>query len=205
MRSPTPRRPLSARLLAALLVGGALGACGITADDAPRDIAQEQLPDTATTTLDVGEEGQTRSVELYFTRFDGSGDMLTTVDRAVPTGGESGLPTPATVLDALLGGPTEAELDSGVVSKIPPETALASQPELRNGILTVDLDDGINGVQGDGARLAFGQMVCTAGNVAGVEGVVFAIEGQPVSAFAGDGETSSAPLTCEAYDNLGGG
>ncbi len=129
--------------------------------------------------------------------------MLTTVELEVPTGGESGLPTPATVLDALLSGvPTDEAIDPGVVTKIPPDTALASQPDLLNGILTVDLDSGISGVQGDGARLAFGQMVCTVDALDGVEGVVFEIEGDPVNPLVGDGETSSAPLTCDEYDNL---
>ena len=182
---------------------GVAGGCGIPADDEPRDITQEQLPGSSTTTLEVGEDGQTRAVELYFTRFDGSRDVLTTVELEVPTGGESGLPTPATVLDALLSGvPTDEAIDPGVVTKIPPDTALASQPDLLNGILTVDLDSGISGVQGDGARLAFGQMVCTVDALDGVEGVVFEIEGDPVNPLVGDGETSSAPLTCDEYDNL---
>ena len=57
-------------------------------------------------------------------------------------------------------------------------------------------------MQGDGARLAFGQMVCTVDALDGVEGVVFEIEGDPVNPLVGDGETSSAPLTCDEYDNL---
>jgi hypothetical protein len=31
---------------------------------------------------------------------------------------------------------------------------------------------------------------------------VFEIEGDPVYPLVGDGETSSAPLTCASYDNL---
>jgi len=197
-RSRRARARLGA--LAAVLIAGLVGACGIPADDEPRDISQEQLPGPATT-LDVGDEGQTRSVELYFTRFDGSRDVLTTVEREVPTGGESGQPTPATVLDALLSG-VPADADPAVVTKIPSDTALASQPELLGGVLTVDLDNGISSVQGDGARLAFGQMVCTADLLDGVDGVVFEIEGGPVQTPVGDGETSSAPLTCASYDNL---
>ena len=202
-RSPTRGRHARSAALAAVLVAGLVGACGIPADDEPREITQEELPGTATTALEVGEEGQTRSVELYFTHFNGDRDVLTTVEREVPTGGESGRPTPATVLDALLSGvPTDGEVDADVVTKIPADTALASQPELLNGILTVDLDSGIRSVQGDGARLAFGQMVCTVDALEGVEGVVFEIEGDPVNPLVGDGETSSAPLTCDAYDNL---
>lgn len=212
MTGPGPRRlpgrrpgVLAAALGAAVLASAALGGCGIPADSEPRAITEEQIPDTTTTTVDV-EEVQTRSVDLYFTRFDGSRDVLTTVEHEVPTGGESGRPTPATVLEALLSGvPTDATSDPAVVTKIPADTSLASQPELNGGILTVDLDDGIRGVQGDGARLAFGQLVCTVDALDGVDGVVFEIEGDPVPPLTGDGETSSAPLTCSSYDNLLGG
>ena len=203
MTRPRSRRVPAAVLGAAALGTCALGACGIPADSEPRAITEEQIPDTTTTTPDVGEEGQTRLVELYFTRFDGNRDVLTTVEHEVPTGGESGRPTPATVLEALLSGvPNDDAADPAIVTKIPDDTSLASQPELNGGILTVDLDNGISGVQGDGARLAFGQMVCTVDALEGVEGVVFEIEGDPVNPLVGDGETSSAPLTCDAYDNL---
>jgi spore germination protein GerM len=206
-RPPARRRGVHAAVLGAAALGTAvLGACGIPADSEPRAITEEQIPDTTTTTPDVGEEGQTRLVELYFTRFDGSRDVLTTVEHEVPTGGESGRPTPATVLEALLSGvPTDDAADPTIVTKIPDDTSLASQPELNGGTLTVDLDDGIRGVQGNGARLAFGQMVCTVNLLDGVEGVVFEIEGDPVFPPMGDGETSSAPLTCASYDNLLGG
>jgi spore germination protein GerM len=193
----------AAVLGAAVLGAGVLGACGIPADSEPRAITEDQIPDATTTIPDVGDEGQTRSVELYFTRFDGSRDVLTTVQHEVPTGGESGRPTPATVLEALLSGVSADDAsDPAVVTKIPADTSLASQPELNGGILTVDLNNGIRGVQGDGARLAFGQMVCTVDLLTGVEGVVFEIEGDPVYPPIGDGETSSAPLTCASYDNL---
>ena len=88
---------------------------------------------------------------------------------------------------------------------IPADTALAAQPELQAGILSVDLDSGMSGIQGDGARLAYGQIVCTADALEGVEGVLFTIEGEPVQPPNGQGETGSAPLTCAAYDELRGG
>jgi spore germination protein GerM len=204
-RRPVRRRPRTpiAVLGAALLGGAVLGGCGIPADSEPRAITEEQIPDATSTTLDVGDEDQTLSVDLYFTRFDGNRDVLTTIEHEVPTGGESGRPTPATVLEALLGGvPADDTSDPAVVTKIPADTSLASQPELNSGIVTVDLDNGIRGVQGDGARLAFGQMVCTVDALDGVDGVVFEIEGDPVYPLMGDGETSSAPLTCASYDNL---
>jgi spore germination protein GerM len=109
------------------------------------------------------------------------------------------------VLDRLLAGvPAEADAE-GIVTRIPADTALAAQPELQAGILSVDLDSGMSGIQGDGARLAYGQIVCTADALEGVEGVLFTIEGEPVQPPNGQGETGSAPLTCAAYDELRGG
>jgi spore germination protein GerM len=48
-------------------------------------------------------------------------------------------------------------------------------------------------------------MVCTAEALDGVERVVFRVEGEPVQPLDGNGEVSSAPLTCASYDNLRGG
>ncbi len=185
-----------------LLVGGA-AACGIPADDTPRAISQEQVPDDLDSEGDIADDGQTLLADLYFTRFDGSRDNLVSVEREVPTGGSSSTPTPATVLEALLAGVQDDDPGAeDIVNKIPADTALVGQPDLVDGVLTVDLNSAISGVQGDGARLAYGQMVCTADALDEVRGVLFAIEGQPVQAPTGAGETSDAPLTCESYANL---
>jgi spore germination protein GerM len=185
-----------------LLVAGA-AACGIPADDGPRAISQEQAPDDLTGDDAVTDDGQTLLADLYFARFDGSRDNLVAVEREVPTGGSSSTPTPSTVLDVLLSGVQDDDEDaSNIVSKIPADTALASPPQLAGGVLTVDLNSAISGVQGDGARLAYGQMVCTADALDEVTSVLFSVEGEPVQAPNGEGETSSNPLTCDSYANL---
>jgi spore germination protein GerM len=186
----------------ALLLAGGTAACGIPADDAPRSITQEQ-PDDLVPEAPVTSDGQTLVVDLYFTRFDGSRDKIVPIEREVPTGGSSSRPTPATVLEALLEGATDADRqDHNVVSKIPDGTVLDGQPELDgDGVLTVDLTEAI-GVQADAARLAYGQMVCTADELDEVAGVRFTVDDQPVQAPTGDGATSGEPLTCESYTNL---
>jgi spore germination protein GerM len=198
-------RSRRARLVAAgALAAAVLGACGIPADDEPRAVSQEQLPSTTTTT--VVDESQTVAVDLYFVHSEEDRDVLTTVEREVPVRSESGQPTPATVLESLLGGVTAEERDeAAVVNRIPPDTALASPPVLSGGTLTVDLDRRISTVQGDGARLAYGQMVCTMDALDEVERVLFLVEGEAVQPPDGNGEVSSAPLTCASYDNLLGG
>ena len=129
------------------------------------------------------------AVDLYFVHSEDDRDVLTTVEREVPVRSESGQPTPATVLESLLGGVTAEERDeAAVVNRIPPDTALASQPVLSGGTLTVDLDRRISTVQGDGARLAYGQMVCTMDALDEVERVLFLVEGEAVQPPDGNGE-----------------
>ncbi len=186
-----------------VLLAGGLAACGIPADDGPRAISQDQAPDDLGGGADVSEDGQTLLATLYFAQFGGERDNLVTLEREVPTGGSSSTPTPATVLEALLAGvPDDGEETDTMVTRIPAGTALAGQPELVGGLLTVDLNAAIFGVQGDGARVAYGQMVCTADALEEVESVQFTVEGQAVQAPMGDGEASSTPLTCESYANL---
>lgn len=193
-------RALSAALATALaLVAG----CGIPADDEPRAVSREQVPDDLEEPSEGQTEGRTVTATLYFTRYDGNRDNLAGVDRQVPTSGAATAASPSTVLEALLGGPTTDEEADNLLTKIPADTALDGQPELGpGGTLTVRLNGAINRVQGDGARLAFGQMVCSVDPLPQVDDVLFAVEGEPFQAPNGEGETSSEPLTCESYANL---
>ena len=187
----------------AVLVGLAVAAsaCGIPADDGPRAITDDGAPDDLETEIEV-DGGQAAMVDLYFTRFDGERDTLVAVPREVPTAGSS-VPAPATVLDALFAGATPADTtDFGAATKIPDATALASQPELAGRVLTIDLNDASSRVQNEGALLAFGQMVCTAEALSGVDGVRFTREGERLDAPNGDGEATTRPLTCADYEAL---
>lgn len=188
-------------LTAAVL--GLAAACGIQADDGPRAITQDQRPDDLERDA-APTDGPTLQAEVYFTRFDGDRDNLVAVERGVQPGSSSSRPTPATVLEALLNGVDDADEGApNIVTKIPPDTELAGPPVLDDaGVLTVDLTAGISGVQGDGARLAYGQLVCTAAALDEVESVRFVVEEQPIQAPTGEGETSTSPLTCDSYTNL---
>lgn len=189
--------------MAAVVLLAATAACGIPADDRPRDLSDEQVPEAEGDGADITAEGQTLIAELYFSRFDGNRDMLVPVEREVLTVGSSSTPTPATVLEALLAGVQSSDKGAGdIVTKIPADTALSGQPDLVDGVLTVHLNPAISGVTGDGARLAYGQMVCTADALEEVEGVVFTVDGQPVNPPTGEGPTASRPLACDDYDNL---
>jgi len=186
---------------AAALAVALLGACGLPADDEPRAISQDQEP-SQDLTDDTG-EGQTGPAMLYLIRFDGTDNHLSPVELEVPVGSASA-PTPASALETLLGEtPDQALQADGYNTAIPANTRLTSPPILdEQGVLTIDINEPLYRVQAPGSSLAFGQIVCTADAFDEVRAVQFQLEGEVRPAPMGDGESSSQPLTCEAYRNL---
>lgn len=201
MTAPAPPRRRTRRTLAAtaaLLLGATVGACGIPADDDPRTISPENVPPEAETETPP-EEGATVVAAIWFTRSDGRRDLLTRTEQEVAATGSA--PSPATVLEALFEGPPSED----VGTSIPVGTAVGpGGAEQVGGLLTVDLNDAINDVLGERASSAYGQMVCTVDELPGVDGVEFSFEGETRPSPRGDGVTTNAPLTCDAYDNLRG-
>jgi spore germination protein GerM len=194
------------RLVALVLAAAAATAagCGITADDEPRAISQEQVPDGNGDSVDNTAGGATDNATLYFTRFDGDRTLIVPVEVPVPVEAATSTPDPANVLETLLiGRPEDLAAAEGLQTKIPPDTALASPPVLQaDGTLDVDLTTGIFATQADGARLAYGQIACTADALAGVEAVRFRVEGEPLQAPDGEGQSTELPVTCDSYANL---
>jgi spore germination protein GerM len=199
-RASRTRRLAAALVLAATTAAG----CGIPADDGPRAISQEQRPDRGGDSLDNAAGGATDMATLYFTRFDGDRTLIVPVEVPVPVDAATSTPDPANVLETLLIGRTEdSAAAEGLQTKIPPDTALASPPVLQpDGTLDVDLTSGVFDTQADGARLAYGQIACTADALAGVEAVRFRVEGEPLRAPDGDGQSTELPVTCDSYANL---
>lgn len=195
----------AAALLAAALVAGAPVACGIDTDREPRVIPPDNVPaelrgaTTTSTTQPLDDESGV-AVRVWFVRsIDGQARLFEWVRR---------VPAPATdrnVLEALLDQPpTEAEReDEGLTTAIPESTTLASQPEREDrGVLVVDLSDAMFQVQSQELRIAYGQIVCTATAIDGVERVRFENEGSPIRALDGTGESAEGPVDCDDYDTL---
>jgi spore germination protein GerM len=199
-RASRPRRLVAALAVAAATAAG----CGIPADDEPRAISQEQLPDGDGDSVDNAADGATDNATVYFTRFDGDRTLIVPVEVPVPVEAATSTPDPATVLETLLiGRPEDLAAAEGLQTKIPPDTALASPPVLQpDGTLDVDLTSGIFATQADGARLAYGQIACTADALAGVEAVRFRVEGEALQAPDGEGQSTELPVTCDSYANL---
>ncbi len=202
-------RPVRAALAAALvvLVLGVAGGCGVRPDSKPRAISKEQIPSDAETGAASTAGAETQPARLYFTYFDGQSTELVPVEQPVPVGSASQTPVAATVLETLFEGPPDTKASGGTTLRtaIPPKTALRRQPRLdADGVLTVDLNDAILGVRADGARLAFGQTVCTSDALAGVDSVQIEVQGKPFPVPMGNGEASSEPVSCPSYRNLVG-
>jgi hypothetical protein len=152
--------------LAAAVLAATAAACGIPADDDPRAISQEGVPEEVQGDDGATSGGETAIANLYFSSFDGNSDRLVAVERDVPSTAGSSAPTPAIVLESLLDGvqpgeaPADTAADAPLATKIPDGTALREAELAGNGVLSVDLNAAISGVTTPGASLAYGQMVC---------------------------------------------
>lgn len=96
-------------------------------------------------------------------------------------------------MEALLAGPTEEEAAAGLTSAIPEGTRLLGV-SLTNGIATVNLTKEFESGGGSlsmGARLA--QVVYTVTQFPTVEGVLFALDGELVEVFGGEGLILDGP------------
>jgi spore germination protein GerM len=196
--APTRRLRRGLAVVTGLLLGATVGACGIPADDEPRAISPDNVPPEAENEAPP-EEGATVPAAIWFTRIDGTRELLTRTMHDVAATGSA--PSPVTVLETLFEGPPSDD----VATSIPAGTAVGpGGADLDQGLLTVDLNDAIDNIRGERAWFAYGQMVCTVSELPGVEGVQFSIEGVTRPSPQGDGVSTNTPLTCEAYDNLRG-
>jgi spore germination protein GerM len=186
----------------AVVMLGAVG-CGIPTDSGPRAIARENVPDDAVGTTTEATESQPTVIAPIYLVQSPEDPRLVAVDRRVPAGSPSTGPDPAAVLETLLRATANArERADGITNLIPPDTRLASQPELARGTLVVDLTTQIFNVEGENQRAAFGQIVCTADALEGVRGVRFQVEGKPTDAQVDSG-VKRGPVTCaDDYQRL---
>lgn len=197
------RRAVPAAVALALaLVLGALAGCGVSTDDQPQEISESNVPDAfedPTTTDGRATAQPGEEVEVFLLHDEGGEVRLVPRPRNVARS-----PTDAAVLEALLlEGPTEDERRESITTAIPRSTRLASPPErLPGGVLRVDLSAGFFEVAGDDLRNAYAQVVCTANYIEGVRAVEFAIEGERVGAFDGEGQSSNRPIRCDDYAAL---
>ena len=136
--------------------------------------------------------GPTTDVGLWFTR----GETLERVTRAVPRVPGIG----AEAVKALLAGPTDAESRAGIASAIPRQTRFLGLAIDAGGIAKVDLSRDFESGGGSlGLTLRLAQVTCTVNQFPTVKGVRFALAGELVSVFSGNGIVLDEPVTCDSY------
>jgi hypothetical protein len=181
------------KIIVVVVAGVLLSACGPggTTDAGP---VPQAAPTTAvtTTTLATAAPQPTTDVSVWLVR----GEALQPVTRAVPRVARIG----AEAVKALLAGPTTAEARSGLTSAIPAATRFNDLVIGSDGIAKVDLSrDFETGGGSLGLTLRLGQVTCTVGQFPTVKGVRFALAGELVSVFSGDGIVLDKPVTCDSY------
>jgi spore germination protein GerM len=185
-------------LAAAALAVVALGVvgCGIPTDDSPRAISRENVPDdVADDTTEPTASQSMVTADVYLVRSPDD-PRLVPVPRPVPSGSPAADPDPAAVLETLLTATANPqEQAEGITNLIPEDTRLESQPELTGGTLEVDLTSEIFDVEGENQRAAFGQIVCTANELAGVSSVRVLVDGEP-RGIPTDSGAEGGPVNC---------
>ena len=181
---------MSRRIAAlALLVVGALGACGVPDQDRairvdPADVPFGLLdPGTTTTVADA-----TRTAVVYLL----ADDRLVPVDRQVPSDA-----TLADLLELVVAGPTDQERSLGITTAVP-AGAVATAVEAR-GVATVELTEAFGDVRSEEQLLALAQLIYTLTERPGLGGVAFTLGGEEVSVPVPDGSAIVGPV---ARDDL---
>jgi spore germination protein GerM len=191
------RRGLRVVALAVVTLG--VVGCGIPTDDGPRAISRDNVPDDVVDdTTEATASQPTIAAPIYLIQSPDD-PRLVPVERRVPAGSPAAGPDPAAVLETLLRATANPqERADGITNLIPQDTRLASQPELARGTLVVDLTSEIFDVEGENQRAAFGQIVCTANALDGVDAVRFLVDGERRDVQRDSGATGG-PVTCADY------
>ena len=178
-----------------VLLALATAACGGrgTLDAGPAPTGPSTTASTvegATTTSTAA--AATTEVSVWLAR----GELLEPVTRSVPRVPRIG----AEAVKALLAGPTTAEARDGFTTAVPKETRFLDLVIDGDGIAKVDLSRDFESGGGTlGLTLRLAQVTCTVGQFPTVKGVRFALAGELVKVFSGNGIVLDKPVTCDSY------
>jgi spore germination protein GerM len=134
------------------------------------------------------------SVEVFLVRYDATGRTGTLVPMRRPAAsGGAGAPLEAALRD-LLAGPTAEERRRGIVSEIPPGTALRGV-SVRRGVATVDLTSAFASGGGSTSMQArVWQVVYTGTQFPAASEVQILLDGRRVESLGGEGVLIGEPL-----------
>lgn len=168
-----------------------LTACGISADESPRDIPPAQQQDLG---LGDSSAGETTGRARIYLLAPGDGNTLVAAARDVAE-------APDPLLRELLAGANAAELGQQYRTAIPSGTTLLST-RLQGTTLRVDLSAELLQLTGSDLVEALAQIVFTASEVPGVSRVVVLVEGAAQQWPSADGELQTQALTVYDYPGM---
>lgn len=174
-----------------------LGGCGIRAEDSPRAIGTE----LGRTSLPVDQADGTPAVEIATSVY-----LVTPAGRLRPTARQVRVsPRPSThlasVLDALIGGPSATEVDDGLRSAVPSTTEVRAVT-VDGDTAVVDLSEEFASIGGQRELLAVGQVVLTVTTFPGVRQVLLRLDGRPTALPRPDGSLVDGPVALSDYAEL---
>ena len=179
-------KPIRNALIAAALPI-VLAACGIQTDSTPRELPEaERSLAIAGSSTGTDASGADR---IYLVA-PGEERLLRSVPRDAALR--------ADLIDILLLGPNDGEIEAQFSSFIPPDTQLVSARS--NGqILVLDLTSEISELTGQGLMQALAQIVYTATEIEGIEAVQLKVNNEDVAWPRPNGDTTADPLRIYDY------
>lgn len=189
------------RMLLGLLAGlGALTGCGVGPEERPRlagiDIDDRSVPLGPATTLD-GDRPVPFTSTVYLASSDG---RLVPVARELTAADDPDAQLRA-LFRALVDGPTDAELNDGLRSLVPPTTEVLAT-ELVGTRVVVDLSADFASIGGEAELLAVGQLALTATTFPGAQSLELLLEGTPTAIPLPGGALTSEPVTLREFSSL---
>ena len=164
---------------------------------APQSAPTSLAPSTTLVSTTIAPGVDSRQASLYFMKIEEDGVISSHEVRRMVAVSDSPL---TDALTALLAGPSEGEIRSGLVSLIPRGTKLKSV-NLRGSTALIDLGDAFMynryGSEGYGAQLK--QIVYTATSFPSVQDVQILIEGQRKDFLGGEGVFIGKPLSRNSF------
>ena len=192
-----------ATLAAACGPGGTTDAGPVTTREAPgaEDPAASSTttapvdPDTTASTTSSTVPAEERFVDIFLIK---DASYAVAVTRAVPATPE----VAGNAIRALIGGPTDAELDGGLSSAIPEDTLLLGIV-IDDGLATIDLGREFEAGGGSFAMLGrLAQVVYTLTQFSTVDAVQFSLDGEPITVFSGEGILLENPVRRGDYASV---
>ena len=187
------RHAITAVVACGVLV--ALAGCGVPVDKEPSALSRHAIPfnllapTQSTTTLTTAPSPIEVPVQIFLI---GPNTHLVSVTRDVSVSP----PDLATVLRALLAGPTNTESAAGLQSALTTQTTVLGA-NIAGGTATVNLGGTFGQLVGPPQIQAVAQVVFTASALPGVTGVTFELSGQPVEVPVASGAQVPVATTAQ--------